>query len=310
VAITTSLVIPAFNEANRLRAGFERLRATLDELGRESTEVIVVDDGSSDDTARIAAEVYGELPHTQFVRQPSNRGKGAAVRLGLALANGDVVIATDADMAIRPVHFPEFVRRLGDVAVVPGSRGHDRHIRYDSWLRTLAGSTFNRFVRHYAQTDLRDTQCGAKGFQRGPGRLLGLLGMIDGFAYDAEMFYLANQLDLTVEPLRVTWDDVRGSSVKVGRDSLAMLRDIRALRSTRYENPVVELSADVEVGAVHDAATRARVHGLVLARGATNSLLVLPRDGATAGLGVAAVLDGQLRTATIRELRGRRYDAV
>jgi len=310
VAITTSLVIPAYNEASRLGAGFERLRATLEIMGPEATEVIIVDDGSSDETARVAAQVYGHLPHTQFVRQPENRGKGAAVRLGLALAHGDVVIATDADMAIRPAQFPDFVERLRDVALVPGARGQDRHIRYDSTLRTVAGSTFNRFVRHYAHTTLRDTQCGAKGFQRGPGRLLGLLGMIDGFAYDAEMFYLANQLAITVEPLSVTWDDVRGSSVKLGRDSLTMLRDIRALRSTRYENPVVELGVDVNSHAVADAARSARLQGLVLARGVTNTLLVLPRDGATGGLGVAAVLDGQLRTTTPAELRGRTYDAV
>ena len=310
MAITTSLVIPAYNEANRLGAGFERLRATLEIMGTDSTEVIIVDDGSSDDTARVAAAVYGHLPHTQFVRQPQNRGKGAAVRLGLAIANGDFVIATDADMAIRPAHFPDFVQRLREVAVVPGSRVKDRHIRYDSIARTVAGSTFNRFVRHYARTSLRDTQCGAKGFQRGPGRLLGLLGLIDGFAYDAEMFYLANRLSITVEPLSVTWDDVRGSSVSLGRDSLTMLRDIRALRSTRYQNPVVELGVDVDGHAVADAARQARVQGLVIARGASNALLVLPRDGAAAGLGVAAVLHGQLRTASIGELRGRVFDAV
>jgi dolichyl-phosphate beta-glucosyltransferase len=310
VAITTSFVIPAYNEAARLGAGFERLRPTLETMGTDSTEVIVIDDGSSDDTARVAHEVYGHLPHTLFVRQPVNRGKGAAVRLGLGLASGDYVIATDADMAIKPNQFPDVVQRLHDVALVPGSRVHERHIRYDSVLRTLAASTFNRFVRHYAHTTLRDTQCGCKGFQRGPGRLLGLLGMIDGFAYDAEMFYLASQLSIQVEPLSVTWDDVSGSSVKMGRDSLTMLRDIRSLKSTHYENPVVELVTNVDVAAVADAARQARVQGLVVARGDENALLVLPRDGAPAGLGVAVVLDGKLRTATIEELRGRTFEAV
>jgi len=310
VAITTSLVIPAYNESARLGTGFERLRLTLETMGTDSTEVIIIDDGSSDDTARVAHEVYGHLPHTLFVRQPVNRGKGAAVRLGIALASGDYVIATDADMAISPAHFPDFVAKLHDVAVVVGSRGHERHIRYDSVLRTLAGSTFNRFVRHYAHTTLRDTQCGCKGFQRGPGRLLGLLGMIDGFAYDAEIFYLASQLAIPVEPLSVTWDDVRGSSVKMGRDSLTMLRDIRSLTSTRYENPVVELMTDVDVADVANAARQARVQGLVVARGDENALLVLARDGAPAGMGVAAALGGRLRTATIQELRGRRLEAV
>ena len=310
MAITTSLVIPAYNESARLGAGFERLRPTLERMGTDSTEVIVIDDGSSDDTARVAHEVYGHLPNTLFVRQPANRGKGAAVRLGIALASGDYVIATDADMAINPAQLPDFVAKLHDVAVAVGSRGHERPIRYDSVLRTLAGRTFNRFVRHYAHTTLRDTQCGCKGFQRGPGRLLGLLGMIDGFAYDAEIFYLASQLAIPVEPLSVTWDDVRGSSVKMGRDSLTMLRDIRSLASTRYENPVVELMTDVDLADVANAARQARVQGLVVARGDENALLVLARDGAPAGMGVAAALGGKLRTATIHELRERRLEAV
>ena len=135
-------------------------------------------------------------------------------------------------------------------------------------------------------------------------------GSLPSFAYDAEIFYLASQLAIPVEPLNVTWDDVRGSSVKMGRDSLTMLRNIRSLTSTHYENPVVELVTNVDVAAVAEAARHARVQGLVVARGDENALLVLPRDGAPAGFGVAAVLDGKLRTATIEELRGRTFEAV
>ena len=270
----------------------------------------MIDDGSNDETMQIAHDLYGALPHTQFIQQPVNRGKGAAVRLGIAVAQGQCLIAADADMSINPRHFVDIVTALSGSELVPGSRVDHGHIEYDSALRTWAAKTFNRLARHYSGTTLRDTQCGCKGFQRGPARLLGLLGLIDGFAFDAEIFYLAKQLGMLVTPLTVTWDDISGSSVRMGRDTLAMIRDLRALPRTRYVNPVVELSRDVSVSDVMAAARSTRVVGLVVARGTTNSLLVLPRDGSLAGLGIAEVLNGTLRTAGLDELRGRTYDAV
>lgn len=310
MTVTTSIVIPAYNESLRLAAGFERLRPVLEELDPDQTEVIVVDDGSSDDTMHVAHDVYGHLPHTLFVQQPVNKGKGAAVKLGISVAQGKYVIATDADMSIRPRHFPEIVAALSRSPLVPGSRVNEGAIDYDSLLRTLAGKVFNRIVRHYTGTTLRDTQCGCKGFQLGPARLLGLLGFYDRFIYDAEMLYLADQLGLGVAPINVTWDDITGSSVRVGRDSYQMIRDLRSFRRTQYRNPVVKLARTVDVDAIRKAAREIRVQGLVVARGALDALLVLPRDGALAGAGIAAALGGTLGTAGIAELRARTYEAV
>jgi dolichyl-phosphate beta-glucosyltransferase len=310
VPVTTSLVIPAYNESKRLAAGYERLRDVLTAMDPESTEVIVVDDGSSDDTMDAAREVYGHLPHTRFVRQPVNRGKGAAVRLGVSVAVGANVIATDADLSIRPQHFPDLVAALATCDVAPGSRVQQGHITYDSLVRTTAGKVFNLLVRHYTGTTLRDTQCGAKGFRLGPARALGLLGYYDRFSYDAEMLYLARRLDLRVRPVHVTWDDVAGSSVRVGRDSLRMLRDLRSIRDTRYENPVVELAHDVAVAEIAPHAVQTRLVGLVVARGADDDLLVLARDGAVGGAGIAEALGGRLRVAGLDELRGRTFEAV
>jgi dolichyl-phosphate beta-glucosyltransferase len=310
VTLTTSLVIPAYNESLRLAAGFERLRPVLDDMGPDNVEVIVVDDGSRDDTIQVAHDVYGHLPHVLFVQQPQNRGKGAAVRLGISVASAPLVIATDADLSIRPVHLPEFVVALRDSPLVPGSREHDTADGYDTFLRTIAGRVFNRLVRHYTGTKLRDTQCGCKGFQLGPARIVGLLGFYDRFVYDAEMLYLADQLGLAIRPIPVTWDDIAGSTVHVGRDSLQMIRDLRSLKHRKYENPVVELPATIEVAAVDEAARASRVQGVVIARGESNALVVLPRDGAVAGVGIATALGGSLRTAGLTELRGRTYDAV
>jgi dolichyl-phosphate beta-glucosyltransferase len=279
-------------------------------MGPEQTQVIVVDDGSSDDTMQVAHDVYGHLPHALFVQQPHNRGKGAAVRLGIAVASAPLVIATDADLSIRPIHLPEIVVALGDDQLVPGSRDTDTADGYDTFLRTFAGRVFNRLVRHYTGTKLRDTQCGCKGFQLGPARILGLLGFYDRFVYDAEMLYLADQLGITTRPIPVTWDDIPGSTVHIGRDSLQMIRDLRSLKQRHYENPVVVLAPDVDVTAVDDAARASRIQGLVIARGAESALVVLPRDGAVGGVGIASALGGSLRTADLAELRGRTFDAV
>lgn len=308
--IATSIIIPAHNEAARLATGFERLRPVLETLDPDSTEIIIVDDGSSDDTLRVAHNLYGHLATSLFVQQPTNRGKGAAVRLGISLARGNRLITADADMAINPRHFAAILTSLENSPLGTGSRVVNGRIEYDSVLRTVADSVFNRLARHYSGTTLRDTQCGCKGFQRGPARVLGLLGMIDGFAYDVELLFLADQLGLQITPVTVTWDDVRGSSVNVRHDSLVMLHDLRSLRRTHYENPVVELSANVDVGDVARAARAVRAQGLVVARSSDDSLLVLPRDGALTGLEIANALHGTLRTAGLNELRSRTYDAV
>jgi dolichyl-phosphate beta-glucosyltransferase len=310
LSIDLSIVIPAYNESARLANGYERFVRAQNQLDMSRTEVIVIDDGSNDDTLRVAHEVYGHLPETLFVQQPQNLGKGAAVRLGIALARGTNVIVADADMAIDPVHFPEIVSALDTSPLAPGSRTSNGRISYESALRTIAGGVFHQLVRHYAKTHVRDTQCGCKGFQRGPARLLALLGMIDGFAYDAEIFYLAEELGLAVHPVPVEWDDVSGSSVKVSRVSVTMLRDLRGLRKTNYENPVVEFSSDVDRESLALAARQARAQGLVLASSSENALLVLARDGALAGLTIAEQLGGTLRTASLLELRARRYEAI
>src|SRR5579863_470699 len=177
-AISTSLVIPAYNESARLAAGYERLRDVLDTMDLERTEVVVVDDGSRDDTLRVAHEVYGHLAHTQFVQQPVNRGKGAAVRLGISVATGDRVLTSDADLSIRPRHFRDFLEALDGCDVAPGSRIKEGSSAYESLLRTVAGKTFNLLVRHYTGTKMHDTQCGAKAFRLGPARVLGLLGFL------------------------------------------------------------------------------------------------------------------------------------
>lgn len=300
-----SIVIPAFNESARLASGRARLQPVLEKIGVNFVEVIVVDDGSTDGTLQTAHSVYGDLPHARFIQQPTNMGKGAALRLGMAIATGDYVITADADQAIDPKHFPAIMKALLKSELAPGSRAEGRHITYDSTLRTVAGVIFNRIVRHYTKSPLRDTQCGCKGFQLAPGRLLALFGRVDRFAFDAEILYLAELLGFSIKPVSVTWTDVPGSSVRVGRDSLEMLQDIRHLRTTSYVNPAVEFSLDVDVEQIRNLLRQLRVVGVVLARGTSDVLVVLPRDGAVSGHALATQLGGTLRTTNIGDMRGR-----
>ena len=306
----TTLVIPAYNEATRLADGYQRLAPVLDALDPNQVEVILVDDGSRDATLRVARDVYGHLPHHLVVSQATNRGKGAAVRLGLGLASGSRVAVLDADMAIDPACLPDLLDHLGGADLAPGSRAVQGVVRYDSRLRTLSGMVFNRLVRHYTGTTVRDSQCGAKGLRLGPARILAALAHVDGFAYDVEFLYLARQLGLTSEPVPVTWRDVRGSSVRVGRDSLAMVSDLRGLRRTTYANPAVVLDAHVVLGDVEDAARDTRALGPVLARGADDAVVVLARDDALAAVTVAQRLGGRVATVGVDDLRGRVFDAL
>jgi glycosyltransferase involved in cell wall biosynthesis len=310
VTIELSIVIPAFNESERLARGYERLAPILTLLDPSTIEVIIVDDGSTDATMQRAHEVYGHLEHARYVQQPANLGKGAALRLGLSLANGASVIMADADMAIDPAQFPLFVAALRDHDFVPGSRAIAGQINYNSKLRTISGAVFHAVVRHYTRTRVRDTQCGCKALRLGPARLMASLAMIDGFAFDVELFYLADQLGVSIMPLLVTWQDISGSSVHPGKVARTMIRDIRDMRKTPYENLAVELAPDVALEAIASFALEARMVGLVLARGERDSLLVVGRDGGLGGVGIAAALGGSLRPTTLNELRGRSYEAV
>jgi dolichyl-phosphate beta-glucosyltransferase len=305
-----SIVIPAHNEAARLNDGFARLRPVVDAIGVDLVEVIVIDDGSSDATGPVAAGIYGALPHAQVVRHDRNRGKGAAVRLGLAIATGHRVVICDADMAIDPAHIPEMIAALDGAPIAFGSRAVDGEIRYRSWMRTRAGAIFNSIVRRRVGTELRDTQCGFKAMRIGPARLLACLGVIDGFAFDVELISLARRTGLAIATVPVQWDDVRGSSVRPFSDSPRMLRDIGSIGRFDYAALAVRAPRDVSREQVAGAAQAARSLGLVIATGQSDSLVVLPRDGALVATAIAAAVSGSLGTVPLDELRGRTLTAV
>lgn len=242
-----TLVVPAYNEADRLVAGLSRLTAVADAgaIDLDCIEVLFVDDGSTDSTRATATSLAASLPCARVVAQPRNAGKGAAVRRGFLEATGDLVAFCDADMAIDPAHLPALVAALSRAPIAVGSRAVAGHVDYGSAMRTHAGRGFNRLVRTIGGVHLADTQCGFKGFRRPVAVLLAQLQTDAGYAFDVELLWLAARLGLDVEEVPVTWLDVTGSSVRVVRDSVTMLLDVAAARRRRRVLAVTEVHDDV-----------------------------------------------------------------
>jgi glycosyltransferase involved in cell wall biosynthesis len=232
---TLSIVIPAYNEAARLPDTLARLDAYF--AGREP-EIVVVDDGSSDGTAELARRgVPGRTPPT-VLAFPENRGKGAAVRAGVAASSGDAVLYMDADLATDIAGLDEFLKQLEDFDVVVGSRAvPGATVHNTTQLRTVMGRTFNRMVRMLTRLEVHDSQCGYKAFRGDAGRLVFSLSTVDGFAFDPEVLMIARALGLSVTELPVDWTAVEGSTVRPLRDSVltgvALLRVVWQVRGRR-----------------------------------------------------------------------------
>lgn len=213
-----SIVIPAYNESARLPETLRRLEV---EFGGSSTEVIVVDDGSTDDTAEIAERACSDELAVSVIRLPVNRGKGAAVRAGVAASTGAAVLCMDADLATDLADVDRFLAHLVDAEIVVGSRAvPGARVHNTTLLRTLMGRTFNRMVRLVARLPVHDSQCGFKAFRGDVARVLFALGSVDGFAFDPEVLYLARILGCRVVEVPVDWTAVEGSSVRPVRDSI------------------------------------------------------------------------------------------
>jgi dolichyl-phosphate beta-glucosyltransferase len=224
-----SIVVPAFDEAERLGPS---LRRVLDYLARrgEGAEVLVVDDGSRDGTAAVARGFAAE--GVRLLSHPGNRGKGAAVRTGLAASRGRRVLITDADLST-PIDDLELLEpHLAEAELVLGSRGvaasriSERQPFYREWM----GRTFNLLVRSAGVRGIRDTQCGFKLLDGEVARRLAAELTVDRFAYDVELVFVARRHGYRVVEVGVRWADSPASRVHPVWDSLSMMRDLARIR--------------------------------------------------------------------------------
>lgn len=224
-----SVVIPAFNEAERLGSTLDR---AVDYLSRRnlSYEVIVVDDGSGDRTVEVAEGFAGR--GVRVIRHEQNRGKGAAIRTGVLASRGAEVLLSDADASTPIEELEKLQRWLPEAPVVLGSRsvpGADVR-RHQPFYRELMGKTFNRIIRLAGVRGLKDTQCGFKLLEGNAAREIGAELTIEGFAYDVELVWLARRHGYKVVEVGVVWVDSPDSRVDPIRSSLSMLRDVVRMR--------------------------------------------------------------------------------
>src|SRR5437773_3290607 len=252
-----SVVVPAFNEAARLGPSLRAIVAYLKEQRQES-EVIVVDDGSSDNTAEVAEqnlEDSGAAVSTRVIRYEKNRGKGYAARTGLLAAQANIALFSDADISTPITETPKLVDpiRSGKYDLTFGSRALDRRLIgvHQSWRREQGGRVFNLIVRLATGLPFWDTQCGFKAFRMNVCRPLIEAAQIDRFGFDVELIYLAHLAHLRLREVTVRWNHDPASKVAVMRDSFRMVDEVRRIRR------------EVDRGAYSEAISAARTAAMV-----------------------------------------------
>lgn len=242
-----TIVVPAYNEAERIGPALDELFGWLRRGGRARStgrssdeigewDVLVVDDGSEDDTvdlveARPEAQPGpdGTPPRLRVLRR-RHAGKGATVTAGVLAAEGDMIIFTDADMATPPDQIPLLTAALASADVALGSRiqpdGSDRRASQPTYRRAL-GKIYRAIAGVWVTGDVPDTQCGFKGFRRAAAQDIFSRLKTDGIVFDAEIIYLMRRLGWSYEIVPVMWDDIHGSRMQVRlRLGLSVLWDL------------------------------------------------------------------------------------
>ncbi|HEU4833115.1 MAG TPA: dolichyl-phosphate beta-glucosyltransferase, partial [Pyrinomonadaceae bacterium] len=235
MSASLSVIIPAYNEASRLE---KSLRDIVDYLRQNfpDGELIVVDDGSSDETAALARKVFQESGdvRTSVISYKSNLGKGRAVRLGLLAARSDVALFSDADLSTPITEAPKLIDPVasGQFDMTFGSRALNRELIgvHQSWRREQGGRVFNLVVRLATGMPFWDTQCGFKAFRMSVCRPLIEAATVDRFGFDVELLYLGFRAGLNLKEIPVRWDHNEGSKVALFSDSFKMVNEVNLIR--------------------------------------------------------------------------------
>jgi glycosyltransferase involved in cell wall biosynthesis len=231
-----TIVVPAFNEAARLGLTVPKILEYLHQK-YASSELLIVDDGSSDETSEVAQSALVKAAanvSARLVRYEPNRGKGYAVRLGLLAAGAEVALFSDADLSTPITEAPKLVDpiRQGDADLTFGSRALDRSLIgvHQPWRREQGGRLFNLIVRVATGLPFWDTQCGFKAFRMSACRPLIEAAQIDRFGFDVELLYVARLAGLGLLEVPVRWDNDAASKVSVIRDSFQMVGEVQRVR--------------------------------------------------------------------------------
>jgi len=228
-----SIVIPAYNEESRLPKTLDRIFAYL-QARPYRTEILVVDDGSSDRTVEVVNSCAQKYSGLRLVSNERNRGKGFSVRHGMLEARGEIALFTDADLST-PIEEADKLlatirERAYDGAI--GSRAMDRSLIevHQSVIREQAGIFFNRLVRWIMGIEFSDTQCGFKAFRTKRTRIIFEQQRIERFGFDPEILFLAKRQGLRVAEVPVRWSHDSATKVNVAADGLRMFLELLLIR--------------------------------------------------------------------------------
>jgi glycosyltransferase involved in cell wall biosynthesis len=230
--MTYSIVIPAYNEGARLGPTLEKVLAYVRAQGWDA-EVIVVNDGSSDNTAEIVRGFAHKEPVVRLVENPGNRGKGYSVRHGMLSARGDIVIFSDADLSSPIEEAPKLLQALragADIAI--GSRWlrAELQTQRQSLHRQLFGRIFNLLLRIILGLQFKDTQCGFKAFTRRAAQTVLPLQHIERWGFDPEILFLARKFGFQVEEVPVRWGHSGGTRIHPLLDGSRMFQEMLRIR--------------------------------------------------------------------------------
>ncbi len=232
--ITYSIVIPAYNEGTRLGATLEKVLGYVRAQGwNAEVEVIVVNDGSRDNTAELVRGFAARDPVLRLVENPGNRGKGYAVRNGMLNARGEVVVFSDADLSSPIEEMPKLLAALAagaDIAI--GSRWlrAELQTQRQSALRQLFGRIFNVLNRIILGLRFKDTQCGFKAFTRRAAQTILPLQRIERWGFDPEILFLARKFGFRVEEVAVLWGHSGDTRIHPLLDGARMFQEMLRIR--------------------------------------------------------------------------------
>jgi hypothetical protein len=309
--LTLSIVIPAFNEAQRLVDKMALLNDAVSAgiIDPWVTELIFVDDGSTDETGQLAKMLLAPaFPRMRILRLRENSGKGAAIRAGTAVAAAPVVAFLDADMSVDPAQVPLLLAAVQHSDVAIGSRSlTESTVQSDSTQRKVMSRTFNLLVNALTEVELKDTQCGFKAFRTPVARILFHLMVVDRFAFDVEILCLARRLGMQISEVPVHWEATANSTVNPMTDSISMIVDVFRMRLRRKRPGIPALFVTADSGKSSPVRERILAEAFTSFR-KTDPILPLPDEGALILLplcdsheiqGTATRLGAPLRNLTV-----------
>ena len=242
-----SIVIPAYNECARIEGTLKRVMGCVQRQGWDA-EVLVVDDGSTDETVTVVQRWMERHERLHLVKNPGNRGKGYSVRNGLLQAAGDIVMFTDADLSA-PMEEAErlfaAIESGADVAI--GSRWLDKQKQtvHQPLYRRFFGRCFNRVTRLVMGLPFKDTQCGFKAFKREAAQTIFRLQTIERWGFDPEILFIAQKLRCSIVEVPVTWGHDERSRMSYLKDGMKMLEEMAEIRMNslrgRYDQAIAAM---------------------------------------------------------------------